>query len=85
MPSTATAGRISFLPFAYSSATTGSATNVGAPVFQAFSPIPVWGSTDGDCIKVGVNIDPACGSGNFLTDLSFNPVCTRNSAARGAG
>ena len=57
MPGTATAGRTSFLPFAYSSATTGPATNAGIPLFQAFSHIPVQRSTYCDCIKVGVKID----------------------------
>ena len=57
MPSTATAGRTSFLPFAYSSATTGPATNAGIPLFQAFSHIPVQRSTYCDCIKVGVKIE----------------------------
>ena len=57
MPGTATAGRTSFLPFAYSSATTGPATNDGIPLFQAFSHIPVQRSTYCVCIKVGVKID----------------------------
>lgn len=58
MQSAVIAGRTSFLPFAYSSATTGPATNAGSPLFQAFSPIPVQRSTYCDCIKVGVKIDP---------------------------
>lgn len=66
MPSAVIAGRTSFLPFAYSSATTGPATNAGIPLFQAFSPIPVQRSTYCDCIKVGVKIDQTCGSGGFF-------------------
>ena len=63
MPSIATAGRTSFLHYAYSSATTGPATNAGIPLFQAFSPIPVQRSTYCDCIKVGVKINTARVSG----------------------
>lgn len=57
MPSIATAGRTSFLPFAFSSATTGAAIKQVIPLFQAFSPLPVRGSTCCDCIKVGRKIE----------------------------
>lgn len=68
MPSTATAGRTSFLPFCCNQAAARNAMNAGIPLFQAFSPIPVQRSTYCDCIKDGRKIDPACGSGNFLTE-----------------
>lgn len=68
MPSAATAGRTSFPPFCRNQAAAKNAMNAGIPLFQAFSPIPVQRSTYCDCIKVGVKIDPACGSGNFLTE-----------------
>ena len=72
MPSTATAGMTSFISFACSSVTTGPATNTGKPLFQAFSPIPAWESTDGDCIKVGVKIDPCYNTGHdFVYPDSF--------------
>ena len=57
MPSTATVGRTSFLPFCCNQAAARNAMSAGNPLFQAFSPIPVWGSTDSDCIKVGVKIE----------------------------
>lgn len=38
------------------------ATSSGNPLFQDFSPIPVQGSTDDDCIKVGRKIDPMINS-----------------------
>lgn len=63
MPSTATVGRTYFLPFCRNQVAVQNAMSVGNPLFQAFSPIPVWGSTDGDCIKVGVKIDTARVSG----------------------
>lgn len=52
MPSTAIAGRTSFLPFCCNQEKVSRVINAGNPLFQAFSPIPVLGSTDGDCIKV---------------------------------
>lgn len=52
MPSTATAGRTSFLPFCCNQEKVSRVVNAGNPLFQAFSAIPVLGSTDGDCIKV---------------------------------
>ena len=64
MPSTATVGRTSFLPFCCNQAAARNAMSAGNPLFQAFSPIPVWGSTDSDCIKVGVKIDPPYNTGN---------------------
>lgn len=69
MPSTATVERTSFLPFCCYQAAARNAMNAGIALFQAFSPIPVWGSTDGDCIKVGVKMEPACGNGNFLLEI----------------
>lgn len=66
MPGTATAGRISFLPFCCNQAAARNAMNAGIPLFQAFSPIPVQKSTYCDCIKDGRKIDPACGSGSLL-------------------
>lgn len=66
MPGTSTAGRTSFLPFCCNQAAARNAMNAGNPLFQAFTPIPVRGSTDGDCIKVGVKIDPCCGTAGFL-------------------
>lgn len=57
MPGTATAGRTSFLPFAFSSVITGVAKKIESPLFQAFSPIPVQGSTYCDCIKDGRKIE----------------------------
>jgi hypothetical protein len=68
MPSTATAGRTFFPLFCRNQAAAKNAMNAENPLFQAFSPIPVQGSTDSDCIKVGVKINSACGSGAFLTD-----------------
>lgn len=69
MPGTATAGRTSFLPFCCNQAAARNAMNAGKPLFQAFTPIPVRGSTDGDCIKVGVKIDPCMGSGHIICYL----------------
>ena len=66
MPSTATAGRTSFLPFCCNQAAERNAMNAGIHLFQAFSPIPVQRSTYCDCIKVGVKIDQTCGSGGFF-------------------
>lgn len=66
MPSTVTVGRISFLPFCCNQAAARNAINAGIPLFQAFSPIPVRRSTYCDCIKVGVKIDPGCGSGGMF-------------------
>ena len=53
MPSTATAGRTSFLPFCCNQAAARNAMNAGIPLSQAFSPIPVQRSTYCGCIKVG--------------------------------
>jgi len=47
-----------FSSFLLQSGSGANTVNAGSPLFQAFSPIPVWGSTDSDCIKVGVKIDP---------------------------
>jgi len=66
MPSTATAGRTFFLPFCCYQVAARHAMNAGIPLFQAFSPISVQGSTDSDCINVGVKVDPACGSGGMF-------------------
>ncbi len=66
MPGTATAGRISFLPFCCNQAAARNAMNAGIPLFQAFSPIPVQKSTYCDCIKDGRKIDPCMGSGHIL-------------------
>ena len=66
MPGTATAGRISFLPFCCNQAAARNAMNAGIPLFQAFSPIPVQKSTYCDCIKDGRKIDQTCGSGGFF-------------------
>ena len=63
MPSAVIAGRTSFLPFAFSSVITGVAKKIEIPLFQAFSPIPVQGSTCCDCIKDGRKIDTARVSG----------------------
>ena len=68
MPSIATAGRTSFPPFCCNQVAAQTTTNAGIPLFQAFSPIPVQKSTYCDCIKDGMKIDPAAGSGNFLTE-----------------
>lgn len=57
MPGTATAGRISFLPFCCNQAAAQNTANAGIPLFQAFSPIPVQGSTYCDCIKDGRKIE----------------------------
>lgn len=57
MPSTATAGRTSFLPFCCNQAAAWNAMNAGIPLFQAFSPIPVQGPTYSDCIKDGMKIE----------------------------
>ena len=57
MPGTAIARRTSFLSFAHNQVLSGSVTDAEIPLFQAFSPIPVQGSTDDDCIKVGRKID----------------------------
>ena len=38
------------------------------PLFQAFLRPPSAKVTDGLCIKDATTIDPACGSGNFLTE-----------------
>lgn len=64
MPGTATAGRISFLPFCCNQAAARNAMNAGIPLFQAFSPIPVQKSTYCDCIKDGRKIDPPYNTGN---------------------
>lgn len=80
MPSTAAARRTSFLPFCCNQAAAQSTANAGSPLFQAFSPIPVWGSTGSDCIKVGVKIDRKVERGGFLYDrgvlaeLGITPV-----------
>lgn len=58
MPSIATVGRTSFLPFCCNQAVARNAMNAGIPLFQAFSPVPVQRSTYFDCIKVGVKIEP---------------------------
>ena len=72
MPSTATVGRTSFLPFCCNQAAARNAMSAGNPLFQAFSPIPVWGSTDSDCIKVGVKIDTVRVSGlDVMRSLTF--------------
>jgi type I restriction enzyme M protein len=63
MPVTATAVRTSFLPFGCNHAAVRKAMSAGIPLFQAFSPISVQGSTYCDCIKDGRKIDPCCGSG----------------------
>ena len=63
MPGTATAGRTSFIPFAFSSSTTGAVIKPVIPLFQAFSLIPAQRSTYCDCIKVGRKIDTARVSG----------------------
>ena len=63
MPITATAVRTSFLPFGCNHAAVRKAMSAGIPLFQAFSPISVQGSTYCDCIKDGRKIDPCCGSG----------------------
>lgn len=70
MPGTATAGRISFLPFCCNQAAARNAMNAEIPLFQAFSPIPVQKSTYCDCIKDGRKIDPACGTSGFLVAAS---------------
>lgn len=57
MPGTATAGRISFLPFCCNQAAARNAMNAEIPLFQAFSPIPVQKSTYCDCIKDGRKIE----------------------------
>lgn len=66
MPSTATAGRTSFLPFCCNQAAARNAMNAGIPLFQAFSPIPVQRSTYCDCIKDGQKIEHADGTGVIL-------------------
>jgi hypothetical protein len=59
-------GKNIFPSFCCNQAAARNAMSAGNPLFQAFSPIPVWGSTDSDCIKVGVKIDQTCGSGGFF-------------------
>ena len=71
MPSTATAGRTSFLSYCCNQAAARNAMSAGNPLFQAFSPIPVWGSTDSDCIKVGVKIDAPCGAGKTSWAIQY--------------
>jgi hypothetical protein len=72
MPSAVIAGRTSFLPFCCNQAAARDTMNAGIPLFQAFSPIPVQRSTYCDCIKVGVKIDPCCGSGGmFVQSIKF--------------
>ena len=56
-PGTEIAGRTSFLSFAHDQVLSGSVTGAEIPLFQAFSPISVQGSTDDDCIKVGRRIE----------------------------
>jgi hypothetical protein len=72
MPGTTTAVRTSFLPFGCNQAAVRKAMSAGIPLFQAFSHIPVRGSTYCDCIKVGVKIDTARVSGlDVMRSLTF--------------
>lgn len=64
MLGTVIAGRTAFIPFAFSSATTGAVIKPVIPLFQAFSPIPAQRSTYCDCIKVGRKIDPPYNTGH---------------------
>ena len=81
MPSTAAARRTSFLPFCCNQAAAQSTANAGSPLFQAFSPIPVWGSTGSDCIKVGVKIDRKVERGGSIYERR-RPCRTRHHAGK---
>ena len=68
MATAATLQRGAFPLFAYLNVASRTARTAEKPLFQAFLALCVVADTDKHCIKDGMKIDPACGTGGMLIE-----------------